>query len=192
LPGWVFVVLLLTVTPAAVRGEPRRVPLDVHVIVDSSTAMSRGREQAVSWLSGPVIDTTLQNGDRLTLWTAGEKPEMLYSGGISADTREEAKKQLRNIRFQDESADYRGALNQVKTRISAGTEHSGRSEDGRLAYTILVSGANAKDPPMKEAEMAGLLAYSKVENHSGWRVLTVGLDIGPQVLKAAASYMKNR
>jgi hypothetical protein len=183
---------LLFVTPAMAQGQNRRVQMDVYVIIDSSTAMERGKNEAVSWVCNSVIDRTVQNGDRLSLWTAGEKPELLYSGEISADTKEGAKKLVRDIKFQDGTADYRGALNQAKTQISAGTEYSGRSENGRLSYTILVSGANAKDPPLKEAESAGLLTYSRVENFSGWRVLTVGLDVGAKVRQAASAYMKKQ
>lgn len=184
--------ILLLFMPAAARGQTRRVPLNVYIIIDNSTAMERGKDEAVSWVCDAVLDRTVQNGDRLNLWTAGEKPVLLYSGEISADTREGAKKLVRNIGFQDGSADYRGALNQAKTQISAGTEYSGRSGDGRLSYTLLVSGANAKDPPMKEAESAGLLMYSRVENFSGWRVLTVGLDVGAKVRQNTSTYMKNR
>ncbi|GHU12931.1 hypothetical protein FACS1894161_2190 [Spirochaetia bacterium] len=188
--SYFFVFLFLM--SAAAQGQTRRVPLDVYVIIDSSTAMGRGKNEAVSWVCDAVLGGTVQNGDRLNLWTAGEKPALLYSGEISADTREDAKKLVRNIRFQDGSADYRGALNQARTQILAGTEYSGRSADGRLSYTLLVSGANPKDPPVKEAESAGLLMYSRVENFSGWRVLTVGLDVGVKVRQNTSTYMKNR
>jgi hypothetical protein len=56
---------------------------------------------------------------------------------------------------------------------------------------LLVSGSGAKDPPSREAESAGLLRYSRVEHFSGWRVLTVGLDLDRRV-RQSSSYYTNR
>lgn len=159
--------------------------LDAYVIIDGSSAMDKGGPEAVSWVCGTVIDEILKEGDRLTVWTAGESVRLLYSAAVSADTKDEAKKLIRGIVFQGSSADYKGALTEARTKILAGTGKN-------LNWTILVSGANPRDPPVLEAESAGLLMYSRVENFSGWRVLTVGLDISGKVRESVFSYMKNR
>ena len=156
-------------------GEPRSVPIDVYLIVDGSSAMERGKDEALAWISATVIDGILQEGDRIWVWSAGEKPELVYSGG--GTDREAARTAVRSIRFQGDRADYRGALREAQAKVRAG--------GGRISYVLLVSGSGAKDPPSREAESAGLLRYSRVESFSGWRVLTVGLDVEDKLRQSA-------
>jgi hypothetical protein len=171
---------------ARIWGEDvRSIPIDVYIIVDSSSSMEKGKEEAVNWLCTTVIDGIVKAGDNLSIWTAGIKPELIYSITVSAETKEEAKKLIRQIRFSGSAADYKGALNEVQAKALAGP-------GGRMVYTLLVSGANPKDPPIKEAESAGLLLYSRVESFSGWKVFTVGFDLSARVRESADSYMKNR
>jgi hypothetical protein len=179
--------LLLFLLPSVrMRGEDNRsIPVDMYIIIDSSSSMEKGKEEAVNWLCTAVIDGIARAGDNLSIWTAGAKPELIYSKNVSAETKEEAKNLIRQIRFSGNAADYKGALDEAQARVLAGP-------GGRMTYTLLVSGANPKDPPIKEAESAGLLLYSRVESFSGWKVFTVGLDISARVRRSADSYMKNR
>ncbi|MDR2049387.1 MAG: VWA domain-containing protein [Treponema sp.] len=157
----------------------------MYIIVDSSSSMEKGKDEAVNWLCTSVIDGIARAGDTLSIWTAGAKPELIYSKAVSAETKEEAKNLIRQIRFSGGAADYKGALNEVRAKALTGPE-------SRMIYTLLVSGANPRDPPIKEAESAGLLLYSRVESFSGWRVFTIGLDVSARVRESADSYMKNR
>jgi hypothetical protein len=141
--------------------------------------MERGKEAALAWLCTTVVDGILQQGDTIKIWTAGEKPELIYSDDGGND-KEAAKKAIRSIRFGGEIADYQGSLTEVKARIASG--------GGRAAYTLLISGSQAKDRPSREAESAGLLRYSRVDPFSGWRVLTVGFDLDARVRRASAYY----
>lgn len=164
--------------------EPRAVPIDMYIIVDGSSAMERGWEEALAWLCTTVVDGILQQGDRLWIWTAGDRPQLIYSGAVEAG-RESVKTAIRSVQFQGDRADYQAALREVRTALA-------RQDGKRLTYTLLVSGSGAKDPPSREAESAGLLRYSRVESFSGWRVLTVGLDIDAKVRRSSAYYLKNR
>jgi hypothetical protein len=145
--------------------------------------MEREKEAAFTWLCTTVVDGILQQGDTIKIWTAGEKPELIYSDDLGAD-KEAAKKAIRSIRFGGETADYRGSLREVRAKVRGGS--------GRVAYTLLVSGSQAKDPPSREAESAGLLRYSRVDHFSGWRVLTVGFDFDAKVQRASAYYMNRQ
>jgi hypothetical protein len=165
--------------------DARNIPIDVYIIVDSSSSMEKGKEEAVNWLCSTVIDGIIKAGDSLSIWTAGVQPELIYSKTVSAETKEDAKKLIRQIKFSGSVADYKGALDEVRARALA-------SSGDRMVYTLLVSGANPKDPPIKEAESAGLLLYSRVESFSGWKVFTVGVDLSAKVRESADSYMKNR
>ena len=180
LKKWGIFCLLLAYTPCLWAANDRTTPIDVYIIVDSSAAMEKGREEAANWLCTTVIDGMLLQGDRIWVWTAGTKPELIYSGTLG--NKEEAKGAIRGIRYQGNAADYRGALEEAKNQ-------AGKSS--RIGYTLLVSGSGAKDPPSQEAESAGLLRYSRVDSFSGWRVLTIGLDLGPKVSRST-SYYKNR
>jgi len=175
------VLCILAVCTSNLWGNnPRTSPIDVYIVVDSSSAMERGREQAISWLSTTVIDNMLLNTDRIWIWTAGARPELIYSGNLA--NKEEVKALIRSISFEGDAADYRGALFEAQSLAQ-------RSD--RTTYTLLISGSGAKDPPTREAESAGLLRYSRVESFPGWRVLTVGLDLTPNVRRSAAYYSNN-
>jgi hypothetical protein len=175
--------LLLGVSPLLRGAEPRTIPIDVYIVIDGSSAMERGRQDAVTWLC-TIVDGMLQQGDRLWIWTAAAQPVLIYSGTLGTD-KNSTKTLIRSIQFQGDRADYRAALREAQATLA---NQGGK----RLSYTLLISGSGAKDPPSQEAESAGLLRYSRVESFSGWRVLTVGLDISPKVRQSSAYYMQNR
>jgi hypothetical protein len=172
---------IVAVLTTRIWGDTRTVPLDVYIIVDGSSAMEKGKEEAIAWLCNTVVDNILQSGDRIWIWRAGAKPELIYSGTLGND-KELVKTPIRAIQFQGEAADYRGALQEAQALVSR----------NRISYTLLISGSGAKDPPSQEAESAGLLRYSRVDSFSGWRVLTVGLDLTARVRQSTTYYMNNR
>jgi len=174
--------LLAASTARLWGGDARTVPIDLYLIIDSSSAMDQEKESAFTWLCTTVVDGILQQGDTIKIWTAGQKPELIYSDDSGID-KEAAKKAIRSIRFEGETADYRGSLREVQAKVQSGK---------RVAYTLLVSGSQAKDPPSQEAESAGLLRYSRVDHFSGWRVLTVGFDLDTRVQRASAYYMNQQ
>ncbi|MDR1389593.1 MAG: VWA domain-containing protein [Treponema sp.] len=161
--------------------DTRAVSMDVYIIVDGSSSMEKGKEEAVAWICTTVLDGRVQDGDRLLIWVAGSSPELIFSG--TGAGREDAKRAVRAIQFRGGSADYRGALGEAKRQLRR----------GRLSYTLLVSGSEAKDTPAQaRAESAGLLRFSRVDSFSGWRVLTVGLDVDGGVDRASSYYMENK
>ncbi|MDR2182469.1 MAG: VWA domain-containing protein [Treponema sp.] len=166
---------LFTILGGLLWADTRAAAMDVYLIVDGSSSMERGGAEAIDWLCATLLDRRVRDGDRLWIWTAGAKPELVFSGA-GAD-REAAKTVIRALRFQGRAADYRGALNEAKRRLRT----------GRLSYTLLVSGNEARDP---SPELSGLLRYSRVDSFSGWRVLTVGLDLEGRIDRAASYYMR--
>ncbi|MDR2552980.1 MAG: hypothetical protein LBD31_07445 [Treponema sp.] len=172
-----FLILFLAL-PLLVWGETRGVPVDMYIIVDGSSAMERGRNEALTWICGKIDG--LQDGDRIWIWRAGTKAELIYSGTSGTD-KEDIKRLVRSIKFEGDAADYRSALRDA-LGLTGGNK-------GRLAYTLLISGAGAKN---SRGEPAELLRYSRVENFSGWRALTIGLDLGPKVRQALSYYLDDR
>jgi len=174
--NWGLICLLIVCAVSMWGANDRTTPIDVYIIVDSSSAMEKGREEATNWLCNTVIDGMLVKEDRIWIWTAGAKPELIYSGTL--ENKEEVKGAIRGIRYQGNAADYRGALEEAKAQ-------AGKSN--RTSYTLLISGSGAKDPPSQEAESAGLLRYSRVDSFSGWRVLTIGFDFDSKVNRSSAN-----
>jgi hypothetical protein len=155
--------------------------VDLYIIFDDSTMTGPGRTEALRWLCETVIDRLLQAGDRLVICSAGEGPEILFNKSITGDDQKaEAKNLLQNTRSGGPNVNYAAAL-----RAAA------RREPGRyIAYTLLVGGISMRAASAaQEADIAELLKYSKTEDFSGWKVITVGLGIDTRAGSAAASYM---
>ncbi|MDR2021449.1 MAG: hypothetical protein LBQ14_11870 [Treponema sp.] len=155
----------------------RTLPADVYVILDVSPAMGDRREEAVKWLCDDLIDGRLLEGDTLTILAAGDKTELIFSGSLNAAEKEAAKQALRRTPAGGGPADYPGALRETASRQTAKT--------GRMSYTLLISGTTGPS-----AASGGLVRYSRVDEFSGWRVLTVGLGIDQRVKTAAAAFMQ--
>jgi hypothetical protein len=161
--------------------------VDVFVIIDGSTAMEQGRDEAFDWLCGRVIDGLLREGDRLTIWVAGEKAEELYSGGVAGiDTKKAVKALIRAIPAGGKSADMNGALREAMKRQGVKSEN----DASRLAYTILISGRAAEYNPLRERETVNFLRYSRFEEFPAWRVITIVSGIEDDVKSAAAVFMQ--
>jgi hypothetical protein len=162
----------------------RSVPADLFLIIDGSAALEQGRDEAFIWLCGKVVDGRLQEGDRLTIWVAGEKAEKIYSGTVAGnETKEEIKALIRSIPLTAGKADYPGALREA-------VKQNGAGDPGRLACALLISGMTAGYNSLSGREIQGLLRYSRFEEFSAWRAVTVALGIEAGVKSAAAAFMR--
>ena len=168
---------LLFCLPALSFGaDLRTLPMDVYLILDPSPALGNQREAAVKWLCDQVIEGQLVEGDTLTILNAGSRPAVLFSDTIGAGNKEAAKEAVRKAAGGD-TADYPAALREAASRQAA--------RGGRLSYTLLISGTGGPS-----AASGGLVRYSRVQEFSGWRALTVGLGLERRVREAAAAYMR--
>jgi hypothetical protein len=173
--------------PWLLFGADRRAnPIDMYLIFDGSAALRNGRDGAVNWLCDTLIDGLIQEGDTLYIWLAGGTAELVFSGTVNGtEQKEAAKTKIRSLSTQSGRADYAGALRDAAARKAA-------AGNRQIAYTLLISGpANGTSgiSAAQEADLTGLLRYSRVEDFPEWRVLTVAPGIGPQVQRAAAAYM---
>jgi hypothetical protein len=164
--------------------DVRTGPADIYVILDASSAVRDYREEALEWVCGYVVDRLLIEGDTLTVVAAGDKASVVLSETINADKKEAVKQTLRGTGngggaadYSGAAADYPGALREAADRQAA--------RRGRTAYTFLISGTAGPS-----AASGSLVRYSRVEDFSGWRVLTVGLGIDQAIRDAAAAYMR--
>jgi hypothetical protein len=178
----VLVSLLLSLfSPVFVSaGDQRALPMDMYVIIDGSSALKNGRDAALAWICDDLVDGLLMEGDRLSVWNAGEKAVLLFSGSLTGDdTKEDAKNAIRGAAAGGGSPDYAGALREVP---AAGNRD-------RLVYTILVSGPGFS-PAGGGNDIAALLRYSRVQDYPGWRTIVADMGIDERVRNAAAAYMR--
>jgi hypothetical protein len=178
--GLTLLTLMLAAAPCALfAADGRSQPLDMFLIIDGSEGLRDGKAGALDWLCGEILDGTLQEGDNLTVWIAGNKAGRIFSGTIAtAGTKEDVKKLLLSVTLSGTRADFSGALREAQAMDA---EIARR----RLTCTVLVTGA-ASFPG--GGETAGLLRYSRVEEHAHWRVITAALNIGPEIRKSASEF----
>lgn len=169
-------------------GDVRTAPISMNIIIDGSSALKNGRDEALNWLCDQVVDGILQDGDRLTVWLAGGRAETVYSDWVRGTEDKDAVKGLlkslppADARTGGSPADFIGALGEAASRISG--EFTPRN-----TYTLLISGSASSLSSALENDRTGLLRFFKTEEFSNWRVLVVALGIGSQVQRAAAAYM---
>ncbi|MDR2258819.1 MAG: hypothetical protein LBE14_06695 [Treponema sp.] len=178
IPGLFLAVLCLT------RGlyaqDIRTSSIDVNLIMDGSAALKNAGNEAVAWVSDYLVDKILQDGDRITIWNAAGKAGIVHSDTLSgAEGKENIRKILRSLAFQDNSADFSGALREAASRTNSGSA---------MTYTILISGSSSALSPLLLGSDSNLLRYSRVEEFPSWRVLIIALDINSRVRQAAAAY----
>ena len=180
---------LITLLPLVINAEDRRIiPLDMYLIIDDSSALQNSKKDAIAWINDHVIDKLLVDGDKITVWAAGDRAQVIQSETISGSAGKNAvKNRLGTLNSSAKTADYTGALRDVVSRIS----QSGQ-DNSRLPYTMLVTGSAEGLVPALTGGNQSLLRWFRSEEYSRWQVLVVGPDIGRKVQQAAASYMNSQ
>jgi hypothetical protein len=171
---------VLCLSPGLYAQDTRTAAIDLNLIVDVSGALKNAGNEAVAWVSDYLIDQILQDGDRITVWNAAGKAQIVHADTLSgAEGKETVKNILRSLAFQGNSADFSGALKDAASRANAGAA---------MTYTILISGSSSSLSPLLLGSDSNLLRYSRVEEFSGWRALVIALNINAQVQRAATAY----
>jgi hypothetical protein len=154
-------------------------PIAVNLIVDGSQAFKNAGSGPVDWLCDYLVERILIGDDHLTIWNAAGSSRIVFSDTVkNGGGKEEIKKVLRSLTSAGNEADFTGAIR----------EAAARAEKGAWTYTLLVSASPALTRSLSGAG-ASLVRYSRVDEHPGWRVLTVALDIDSRVRQAASAYM---
>jgi len=161
--------------------DQRNTPITVNLIVDGSQELAGVLNDVSSRISGDLVDGILQNGDTLTIWSAGKTAQILYSETLkTAADKENIKKILKNLPAQGDSADFSGALQKTAAQ-------SGRN----IQLTMLVNASHSTLSPALSGAGAQLIRFSRVEEYSGWRMLIIAPDINDTVRRAAAAFFSN-
>jgi hypothetical protein len=179
--GGVFMALFL---PSLLGAQDiRTIPLDMYLIVDGSSQTPGAENETAAWIGEQIIDRVLKEGDSLTLWSAGSKAQVLFSGILEgADGKDAAKAKLNALDASGGVPDFAGALRDAAAR-------SARGSSGRISYTLLVSASAEALAPALTGRDADLFRWSRVEEYSRFRVLVLAPNIHNQVRQAATAYM---
>jgi hypothetical protein len=157
-----------------------RIPININLIIDCSSSYSDVSDEVTSWVCSR-LDQILVDGDNLTIWDAASSAKVIYSNKINGNSdREAAKKSIRDLTSSAKSsaADFSGALRAA----------SRQSQISNYDYTMLISASTDALSSVLESPQAGMLRYSRIEEHSTWRALVVGFNIDSKIKTAAASY----
>jgi hypothetical protein len=158
----------------------RTSPITVNLIIDGSQALTGVRDEVSAWVSAALLDRILQNGDQVTVWSAGGKAQTVYSGTLRDGAEKDAIKQaIAAIPGLGDAPDFAGALR----------EAASRSPDGGISYTVLVSGSPAALSPTLLGPQAGLVKFSRIEEFPSWRAMIVALNIDSKVRRAATGWL---
>ena len=157
--------------------ENQRNPINVNLIIDGSASFSAVKDEITSWLLSR-LDAVLADGDNVTIWSAGFPARVIYSGRISSAADKDAvKSSISQLSGSGGTADFSGALRDAAARQSSS-----------FSYTLLISASGASLSAVLISPQANLLRYSRVEEFTTWRALTVGLNIDARVRRAAAAF----
>ena len=173
---WVILTFILWVFP--LYGETQRNPIDVNLIIDGSGAFSNVRGAATAWVLDR-LDQVLLQGDRITVWNAGTRANIIFTGRIDSDSdRQAVNKAIRELTVSGTTPDFSGALLEASQRQNAD-----------FCYTLLISSSPAALSATLDGPQANLLRFSRVEEFSGWRALVVGLNLDHRVRNAATAFI---
>ena len=182
----IFILIFLVGFPFLLCAENKRtIPLDMHLIIDGSSAMEAPRDEIVAWINEYVVDRVLMAGDRITIWTAAATARVIHSATISGDSEKREIRELLNaLDTRSATADFSGAITDAASRLSA--------DRSRLSYTMLITASAEGLRPAFTGSARHLFQWFRSEQFSRWQVLVIGPDIGGRVRQAAAAYMSSQ
>jgi hypothetical protein len=181
---FISIILVIFAPILLVAEDTRSLPLDMYLIIDGSAALQNSKNGILPWINEQVVDRILTEGDKITVWSAGNSARVIFSDTISgAEGKNSIKEKLTALEAAGQSADFTGALGDAAARIA-------QTGAGRLPYTLLITAsAGALGPAMSGQS---LLRWFRSEKYERWQVLVVAPDIGRKVQQAAAAYMSSR
>ena len=175
-------IILVSLLPQLEAQNTRRIPLDFYLIVDDSLDMRESKNDAIAWLNEQLLERAFINGDKITLFSAGDRVQTLYSQTISSpDNRQEITERLQAMEMAGQRADFTGALRSAVSEAS-------RSAD-RLPVYMLITGTAGGLVPALTGPGQELFRWFRSERYERWQVLVMGPEIGQRVRQAANSFM---
>jgi hypothetical protein len=166
--------------------DRRVIPLDLYLVIDCSESINGVKNDVLAWVSSKVVDRLLIEGDKVTIWSASDNAQVIYSGEISASAgKREITDLLQNLVTNGKTADFPGAFRDLAPRVS-------QTDQKRLSYTVIVTSSAGGLESALTGSSQTMLRWSRSEKYSGWQVLVAAPDIAPKVQQAASNYMSSQ
>jgi len=189
-----FVVCLAAprIAPAAwAESDLRAGDLDVILLLDKSLSMAPFFDEVKSHIATKIIEPILVPGDRIVVETVFGKVVRLLSMKIgSEEDKAKAIRALRSVRADGRYTDLGAALDAAKRDL----DELGQS--ARPKYVLLISDERQEAPkgsPYASPDYTlrhPSLEYVKKLDLGKYRVITVGLQVGPKVEETAPAVMR--
>ena len=184
----VILTILVHFLPLLYAEDRRVIPLDIYLIIDGSTALKSSKNDAVDWINRQVVDRILIDGDRITVYSAGDRVQIIYSDTIgpggNSGTKNALKDKLAALDTGAKTADFSGALREVLPKVM-------QTAQDRLAYTMLITASAEGLEPALNGSSQNLFRWFRSEKYERWQVLVVAPDIGRKVQQKAQTYMSS-
>ena len=181
----IFLIVLVRFLPLLNAEDRRTIPMDMYLIIDGSASLEKSKNEAMAWLSDQVVDRILVDGDKITIWAAGDRTQLIYSDTLSGEAgKKDIKDKLQALSAGGKTADFPGALRELESKVS---QQAGNQ--ARFSYSMLITASAEGLEPALTGSAQGLLRWFRSEKYSRWQVLIVAPDIGKKVQQAAAAYM---
>jgi len=178
--GKILLFLVFTLFFCLAPTYAQRAPIDVNLIIDSSSALAPVKNEVTTWISNR-LDQILAEGDKVTVWSAGTQSKVIYSGKVEgAPGRDAVKKSIKDISPFGNNPDFSGALREASANQ--------KKQNASFCYTLLISASPSALTSVLSTPQASLLRFSRIEEFSTWRALVVGLNIDSKVKKSASAY----
>jgi len=179
-------IILVVFTSFLNADDKRDIPLDLYLVIDCSESFNNAKSDALAWVSSKLVDRLLIEGDKVTIWSAGDSARIIYNGEITASGgKREIMDLLQNLATNGKTADFPGAFGDLAPRVS-------QTSQNRLSYTVIVTSSALRLESSLTGSSQALLRWSRSEKYSGWQVLVAAPDIAPKVRQAALSYMSSQ
>ena len=178
-------IVLVSFLPFLSAEDRRTVPLDLYLIIDDSEAFLTVKDNAIAWVNEQVLDRLLMEGDSVTVWTAGDSAQILYSGEISSlDVKKDIQDKLKAIGTAGKTANFASALRELEPVLS-------KTPQNRMPYSVLVTASAVGLRTAFTGNSQSLLKWFRTEKYERWQALIIAPDIGPRVSQTASTYMNS-
>ena len=178
--------ILVCYLPLLNAEDSRAIPLDMYLIMDASSSFQDAKTDAVTWFNSQVVERILIEGDKVAVWSAGDKAEVVFSGEITpAQGKNEIKDKLQSLPAAGRTADFSGALNDLLPRLS-------ETSPNRLPYTMLVTATAGGLGSALTGSNPAMPKWFRTEKYERWQAFILGPDISRKVSQAAQNYMNSQ
>jgi len=184
----IFIFVILVGGLSLLSAQDRRnIPLDMYLIIDASSALELSRNEILTWIHEQVVDRILMDGDRITIWAAGDSARVIHSATISGDAgKREIRERLQALEARGDTPDFSGALRDLASRLPSTPNRN------RLSYSMLIAASASGLHATLTGNAQHLLRWSRSEKSSRWQALVIAPNIGGRVQQATAAYMSSQ